>query len=94
MHAKIRQMTDEVSSAVSAKCEAQARLEDLDTKEMNISFKEKRFNEEKVFLESQIELLKVNIQLRHLVQENIAKAAKSLLNMHISHSEIFLNYAF
>ena len=59
LHEKTRELTEEVSTAVSSKCEAQARLDDLDTKEMNISFKEKRFTEEKAFLESQIELLKV-----------------------------------
>ena len=65
LHEKTRELTEEVSTAVSSKCEAQARLDDLDTKEMNISFKEKRFTEEKAFLESQIELLKEEIDRRN-----------------------------
>ena len=59
LHTKVRELSDELSRAVAAKCEAQSRLEDLDTKEMNISFKEKRFNEEKTFLDSQISMLQV-----------------------------------
>ena len=60
LHSKIRELTEEVNRAVSAKCEAVSRLEDLDTKESNLQFKERRFIEEKNFLESQIEMLKVN----------------------------------
>ena len=59
LHAKIQELTEEVSRAVAGKCEAQARLEDIDAKEMNLTFKQKRLDEEKKFLGSQIQLLQV-----------------------------------
>ena len=56
-------MNEENKRAVAAKCEAHARLEDLDMKETNIAYKEKRFNEEKTFLDSQIAMLQVTTLL-------------------------------
>ena len=56
----------------------QARLDDLDNKEMAISFKERRFLEEKEFLDSQISALQVSIyafkrymNANHLSSENL-----------------------
>ena len=59
LHTKVKDLTEERDQAVSLRCEAQARLEDLQSKEINIEFREKRLAEERTFLESQIQMLKV-----------------------------------
>ena len=49
----------DVFRATAAKCEAQGRSEEIESRELQLSFKENRFIEEKQFLESQIRLLQV-----------------------------------
>ena len=63
LHCKVKELNEENKRAVAAKCEAHARLEDLDAKEANIAYKEKRFNEEKSFLDSQIAMLQVTVRV-------------------------------
>jgi len=62
LHARIGELSDELKRAVTAKCEAEARLDDLGNKEMSLSFKERRFNEEKEFLQSQISALQGEVE--------------------------------
>ncbi len=46
--------------ATAAKCEAQGKAEEIESREVQLSFRETRFTEEKQFLESQIRMLQVS----------------------------------
>ena len=60
LHTKVKDLTTERDEAVNKRCEAQVRLEDVTSKEMNIKFRETRLGEERGFLETQIVMLKVS----------------------------------
>jgi len=61
---EIKALTDQVTQAQTAKCEAMVRVEEVEGRERAIEHREKRVEEERAMMQSQVQLLQTELDAR------------------------------
>ena len=64
LHGDLKNLTDQLGQANNARCEAQVKVEEIESKEVNLAYREKRLEEEREFLKSQITMLQTEVEKR------------------------------
>jgi len=64
LHGDLKNMTEQLGQANNARCEAQVKVEEVESKEVNLAYREKRLEEEREFFKSQISMLQTEVEKR------------------------------